>query len=167
MTPTTPQQRQPHPVSAPAAAGRVIVLAVPSKAIVTPRRVFRGDSRPPATIFESGFRVRADSTNTDIKEYGLRNVPSPWIGCTVRADLASGFPGRARGSTWIYEIEAPGRGIDVNRTLGYGYAFRAEREIIFPYDIPARRIVRAVWWSWGTPTDRVVANPVYRTPSVC
>ncbi|WP_406229025.1 hypothetical protein [Streptomyces anthocyanicus] len=123
--------------------------------------MFRGDSRKPSTVFETGFCVRSGHTNTDIWEYGLRNVPSPWIGCTVRPSLAANFPQRARGCTWVYEIGSPGSGININRVLGHRYVFRAEREIIFLRDIPSTRIVRAVWWNWGTPTDQVIENPGY------
>lgn len=158
---TTPVERPSHACAETVGSEHVAVLAVPARAIVRPRRVYRGDSRHPELIFESGFRIPSEYTNTDIKEYGLHNTPSPWIGCSVRASLAASFPERARGCTWVYEIDSPGAGIDVNRVLGLGYVFRAEREVIFLRDLPTERIVRAVWWSWATPTKRVVMNPQY------
>ncbi|MET9187743.1 MULTISPECIES: hypothetical protein [Streptomyces] len=140
------------------ATSPVTELLVPARAIVAPARVFRGDSRDPSEIFLTGFRVRSDFTNTDLKEYGLRNAPSPWLGCSRRAREAACFPQRSRGTTWVYEIESPGIGIEMNRVIGINYVFRHEQEIVFVHDVPPSRIVRAERWSWGTPTGRVAAH---------
>ncbi|MDQ1051821.1 hypothetical protein QFZ76_010146 [Streptomyces sp. V4I2] len=71
------------------------------------------------------------------------------------------FPQSAKRSTWVYEIDTPGTGISMNKAMGMGYVFRAEREIVFPGGIDPTRIVRAVRWSWGMPTKEVIENPGY------
>lgn len=136
-------------------------LVVPPRAVVTPARVYRGDSRCPFEIFRTGFRIRGDVCNTDFEEYGLRNAPSPWLGCSRRERQAACFPQRAHGSTWVYEIDRPGSGIDLNRVLGLDYLFRQEREVVFLHDIPPSRVTCAVRWSWGVPTHQIVVNPLH------
>ncbi|MEV5605715.1 FG-GAP-like repeat-containing protein [Streptomyces sp. NPDC052299] len=134
----------------------------PSKAVVSPGRVFRGDSRDPSEVFSTGFQTSPMDAPLDLKQYGWYNAgSSSVVGTSKRAGLAAMFPQKAKGTTWVYEIESPGVGIDMNKALGFGYVFRAEKEIIFPA-IPGYRIVRAVRWSWGMPTDQVIENPGYR-----
>lgn len=146
-------------MSLPTAAGTHLV--VPARSVVAPTRVFRGDGRKPPAVFAEGFHVPCICANVDLKSYGLRNTRSPWVGYSKKENQAAMFPQTARGSTWVYEVDRPGTGIDVNRALGYGYLFRNEREVIFLHDMPPSRIRRAVWWSWGMPTSRVVDNPDY------
>ncbi|MGW2677544.1 scabin-related ADP-ribosyltransferase [Streptomyces sp. NPDC001436] len=135
---------------------------VPPKSIVAPGRVFRGDSRDPQVVFSGGFQVSPSDETFDLLRYGWYNEGSATVvGTSKHARLAAMFPQKAKGSTWVYEIDTPGTGIDVNKALGFGYVFRAEKEIIFPAGIDGSRIIRAVRWSWGMPTSQVVENPGY------
>lgn len=137
-------------------------INVSPKAVVTPKRVFRGDSRDPSVVFGSGFGVTASDEPFDLLQYGWYNKGSATVvGTSKHASLAAMFPQHAKGSTWVYEIGSPGTGIDVNKALGRGYVFRPEKEIIFPGGIDGSRIIRAVRWSWGMPTSQVVENPGY------
>ncbi|WP_369192645.1 RHS repeat-associated core domain-containing protein [Streptomyces sp. R08] len=136
-------------------------INAPSKAIVNPKTVYRGDARDPSVVFGTGFRIKASEGNLDLHQYGLYNTPSAWVGTSVRADLAAMFPQSAKGTTWVYEIDSPGTGINMNKAMGMGYVFRAEKEIVFPKGIDPSRIVRAVRWSWGMPTSEVIENPGY------
>ncbi|WP_373464596.1 hypothetical protein [Streptomyces sp. V4I2] len=103
----------------------------------------------------------ATDGNLDLHQYGLYNTASAWVGTSTRANLAAMFPQSAKRSTWVYEIDTPGTGISMNKAMGMGYVFRAEREIVFPGGIDPTRIVRAVRWSWGMPTKEVIENPGY------
>ncbi|MEW2260631.1 RHS repeat-associated core domain-containing protein [Streptomyces sp. NPDC047869] len=136
-------------------------IGAPPKALVNPKVVYRGDARDPSLVFKSGFHPKASDGNVDLHQYGLHNTPFAWVGTSVRADLAAMFPQSAKGSTWVYEIDSPGTGINMNKAMGMGYVFRAEKEIVFPQGIDPSRIVRAVRWSWGMPTNEVIENPGY------
>ncbi|WP_237540130.1 hypothetical protein [Streptomyces sp. SID8358] len=140
-------------------------IGAPLKSIVTPKTVYRGDARDPSVVFSmvfsTGFQVKASDGNLDLHQYELYNTPSAWVGTSVRPSLAAMFPQSAKGSTWVYEIASPGTGINMNKAMGMGYVFRAEKEIVFPDGIDPSRIVRAVRWSWGMPTKQVVENPGY------
>ncbi|WP_432134969.1 RHS repeat domain-containing protein [Streptomyces sp. bgisy154] len=134
-------------------------IKVPERALVTPKRVFRGDARHPSVVFEEGFQPKG--TNTDIHDYGRNNTPSAWVGTSDRESLAAMFPQWAKGKTWVYEIRQPGTGIRVNKVLPLNYVFRAEREIVFPEGIDPSMIVRARRWEWARPTGETIENPRY------
>ncbi|MFE1876813.1 DUF6531 domain-containing protein [Streptomyces sp. NPDC059496] len=135
---------------------------VPQKSIVAPKRVFRGDGRDPRIIFPGGFQAEPFNDSFDLLRYGWYNEGTRTVvGTSKHAKLAMQFPQRNHGSTWVYEIDAPGVGIDMNKALGRSYVFKSEKEIIFPGGIDGSRIIRAVRWSWGTPTSEVVENPGY------
>ncbi|MEU9712624.1 DUF6531 domain-containing protein [Streptomyces sp. NPDC047967] len=137
-------------------------ISAPAKSIVFPKRVFRGDSRSPEEIFANGFKAEPMKAPFDLQQYGWYNTGSASvIGTSKKANLAMQFPQKAKGSTWVYEIAHPGAGIDMNKALGMKYIFTSEKEIIFPGGILPSQIVRAVRWSWGSPTKQVVENPGY------
>ncbi|MHC0429500.1 scabin-related ADP-ribosyltransferase [Streptomyces sp. O3] len=136
-------------------------IQVSPKAIVNPKTVYRGDARDPSLVFKSGFQAKAGDGNLDLRQYGWYNTPSAWVGTSYRPSLAAMFPQKAKGTTWVYEIRSPGTGINMNKALGFGYVFRAEKEVVFPGGIDPTTIVRAVRWSWGMPTKQVVENPGY------
>ncbi|MEW2079587.1 DUF6531 domain-containing protein [Streptomyces sp. NPDC013433] len=136
-------------------------IGAPPKSLVNPKVVYRGDAREPSLVFKTGFQVKASDGNLDLHQYGLYNTPSAWVGTSRHASLAAMFPQSAKGSTWVYEISSPGTGISMNKAMGMGYVFQAEKEIIFPGGIDPSRIVRAVRWSWGMPTKQVIENPGY------
>ncbi|MEV7617362.1 RHS repeat-associated core domain-containing protein, partial [Streptomyces sp. NPDC089799] len=135
---------------------------VTPKAWVTPRKVYRGDSRDPSVVFAQGFQVQASDEPFDLLRYGWYNEGSAGVvGTTKHPSLAAMFPQKAKGTTWVYEIDSPGTGIDVNKALGLGYVFRAEKEILFAAGIDGSRIIRAIRYSWGMPTGQVMENPGY------
>ncbi|MGW4840081.1 scabin-related ADP-ribosyltransferase [Streptomyces globisporus] len=137
-------------------------ISAPAKAIVFPKRVFRGDSRNPDEVFANGFKAEPMEAPFDLQQYGWYNTGSASVvGTSKKANLAMQFPQKAKGSTWVYEIAHPGAGIDMNKALGMNYVFSSEKEIIFPGGILPSQIVRAVRWSWGMPTKQVVENPGY------
>ncbi|WP_180288784.1 scabin-related ADP-ribosyltransferase [Streptomyces sp. ScaeMP-e48] len=137
-------------------------ISAPAKSIVFPKRVFRGDSRSPEEVFANGFKAEPMKAPFDLQQYGWYNTGSASvIGTSKKANLAMQFPQKAKGSTWVYEIAHPGAGIDMNKALGMKYIFTSEKEIIFPGGILPSQIVRAVRWSWGSPTKQVVENPGY------
>ncbi|MFW6695845.1 DUF6531 domain-containing protein [Streptomyces sp. MAR4 CNX-425] len=140
---------------------------VPVKSIVSPARVYRGDTRDPITVYvKGGFRPKG--TNVDIREYATKNTPSAWVGTSRIAREAANFPQGARGTgTWVYEIRNPGQGISVNKALGgairshFRGEFPSEREILFQ-GIDASKIVQAERWRWGMPTGEVIKNPWFK-----
>jgi Pertussis toxin, subunit 1 len=97
---------------------------------------FRGDARPPGTIFNEGFAARGDST--DLLAHALDNTrpPSAFISTSQSADVAATF------SDQIYVVRPTG-GINVNQALGPLSPFPTELEIAVPWRIPASN-VRAV-----------------------
>lgn len=141
-------------------------FGVPSKAVVEPKVVYRGDSRIPEEVFQNGFSPKG--ANEDIGKYALEDTPSNWVGTSTKESEAGNFPQSARGrGTWVYEIRGAGYGVDVNRALGgairswiNGTGFPSEREIIFR-NIDPSDIVRARRWRYAMPTDEVIENPGY------
>ncbi|NUH36647.1 PrsW family intramembrane metalloprotease [Streptomyces samsunensis] len=137
------------------------------RAVVEPRRVFRGDTRHPDEIFRNGFSSKG--TNEDIGQYALHDTPSNWVGTSKSASQAGNFPQSAQGrGTWVYEIRGNGYGVDVNRALGgairsfiRGTGFPSEREVIFR-SVDASKIVRAERWRYGMPVKEIIENPGFR-----
>ena len=89
---------------------------------------FRGDARPPSTIFSKGFSARGSSM--DIFAHALDNTrpPSAFISTSKSADIAAGFGDN------IYVVRPRG-GIDVNQVLGSRSPFPSELEIAVPWRI--------------------------------
>ncbi|MGW2256173.1 DUF6531 domain-containing protein [Kitasatospora sp. NPDC001660] len=138
---------------------------VPNRALVSPKVVFRSDSRGPAEISQAGFRPRPDATNTDLTDYQLNNTPSPWVGTSTSEYQASMFPQWLRnGQRWVYEIRNPGVGISMNRVIPLRVrllvGFGNEREVIFP-EIDPSMVVRARLWRPGDFQGEVWENPLY------
>ncbi|MEU4927163.1 DUF6531 domain-containing protein [Streptomyces yokosukanensis] len=134
------------------------------RAVINPKRVFRGDLRHPDWVFENGFTPKG--TNEDIGKYALHDTPSNWVGTSKSASQAGNFPQSARGrGTWVYEIRGNGYGVDVNRSLGgavrsfiRGTGFPSEREVIYR-SIDPSNIVRAERWRYGMRTGEIIENP--------
>jgi RHS repeat-associated protein len=125
---------------------------------------FRGDTRPPTTIFRDGFQHRG--TSLDLFEYTESNVPSVYVGTSrsmsrateLVADqaMASGTDG------FVYLVRIPrGRGIDVNQALGSRSPYPYEVEVVVPGGIQAVEVVGG--WNIQQVGDNViiVKNPNY------
>jgi hypothetical protein len=136
-------------------------LIVPSKSIVTPTTVFRGDLRSPDVVGASGFTARG--ANTDLMDYVINNTDSAWVGTSTIENRAAMFPkGKTGVARWVYQMMNPGVGVDVNSALGLRfrlfYEQSSEHEILFP-GIDPSTILQARLWRWGQPTGEVWTNP--------
>ena len=138
-------------------------LVVPSRSIVTPTTVFRGDLRSPDVVGASGFTARG--TNTDLMDYVINNTDSAWVGTSTIENRAAMFPkGKTGVARWVYQMMNPGVGVDVNSALGMRfrlfYEQSSEHEILFP-GIDPSTILQARLWRWGQPTGEVWTNPEF------
>jgi RHS repeat-associated protein len=90
---------------------------------------FRGDSRPPEEIFNTGFQPRG--SNTDLYEYAVSNAPSTYVSTSKSSDIAAGFAtNNGTRNGYVYTVQAP-EGIDVNKILGSKSPYPLEQEIVF------------------------------------
>jgi Heat-labile enterotoxin alpha chain len=90
---------------------------------------FRGDSRPPEEIFNTGLKPRGN--NTDLYEYAASNTPSTYVGTSKSFDVAAGFATNNGGRNgYVYTVKAP-KGIDVNKALGSRTPYPLEQEVVF------------------------------------
>jgi RHS repeat-associated protein len=130
------------------------------------RELYRGDSRTPDEIFESGFRPRG--TNTDIEKYVRNNEPSIYVGTSKKFSVGAGFAtNKGRHPGFVYVVLDPGGGIDVNkefrRITGEGSPFFREQEVAFPGGISTQDIRGAVPIGKDlNPTGLEIPNPYYR-----
>ncbi|GGD89983.1 scabin-related ADP-ribosyltransferase [Microbacterium murale] len=122
----------------------------------TTEALYRGDNRPPSTIFEEGFQVR-DASNNDYNDFVRHNTHSNFVSTTTSPDL--NWPAAYR-----YSVDAPG-GIDADATIPdnpFGpNSFRPEREITFQGGIPRENIVGAHPVGPGGTLGDWVPNPHY------
>jgi RHS repeat-associated protein len=99
---------------------------------------FRGDSRPPEEIFNTGLQPRGK--NTDLYEYAASNTPSTYVGASKDFDVAVGFATNNGGRNgYVYTVKAPG-GIDVNKALGSRTPYPLEQEVVFKGGINTNNI---------------------------
>jgi uncharacterized protein RhaS with RHS repeats len=117
--------------------------------------VFRGDDRPPATIFKEGFQPKG--TNTDLYEYALSNRPSIYVSTSKSSAVARDFT-----DGYVYTIRGQSNGIDVNTTLGSKSPFPNELEIAVPNGIKPGDIMGARQVSGnGKFTGPFIKNPSF------
>ncbi|MFF0728396.1 hypothetical protein [Streptomyces sp. NPDC004134] len=69
-------------------------LRCPMKSIAAPARVYRGDLRPPITVYASGFRPWG--TSTDLRAYATADIPSAFVGTSLSARQAANFSAERR-----------------------------------------------------------------------
>lgn len=84
---------------------------------------FRGDSRPPSTVFDEGFQPQGD--DLDLLRHAEYNPNSAYVSTSQSADVAAGF------GPYVYEVHASG-GVDVNAALGPWSPFPAKLEVAYP-----------------------------------
>ncbi|MGW3242254.1 scabin-related ADP-ribosyltransferase [Streptomyces sp. NPDC001070] len=121
--------------------------------------LFRGDDRPPETVFKDGLRPE-DVTDGeyDLQAYARREQPSPFVATTYdRGSLGQ------QAVAYHYYIDAPG-GIELNETLGTRELRSARTGVVFPGGIARQFVVKACPVDKATKaelTARCVANPSY------
>lgn len=126
--------------------------------------LYRADRRPPEQICKEGFKPWNPSGTMSLAQHvNGSNHTSPWVSTTYNRDFAvqaknygsrhdddinKQYPGRA--GPWIYEIENPGCGVEVDCDPGvvahaaqFGES-SSEQEIAFKKTIPPNKIVGAV-----------------------
>ncbi|MFF8287678.1 ADP-ribosyltransferase [Streptomyces sp. NPDC016309] len=100
------------------------------------KQLYRADNRPPAVIFEEGFRPKAPLDGQyDIEKYVLVNQPSPYVSTTYDHDLYKKWK-----SGFNYYLDAP-KGVDVNGTIGDTHKYADQEEVAFPGGIARKHIV--------------------------
>lgn len=140
--PAAEQAPPPKKTPAPVAKGWKDYAA--SKGVDTSKAVFRGDSRPPSTVFQQGFQPKG--TSTDLLDYAKNNTPSTFVSTSTDETVGAQFAQESaqdRGSGYMYVVSPSADGIDVNQTLGSASPYSYENEIAFPGGIPGSDILGA------------------------
>ncbi|MGH1372134.1 MAG: RHS repeat-associated core domain-containing protein [Cellvibrionaceae bacterium] len=139
---------------APNPVGWVDPFGLKCKEIIT----YRGDTRPPETIFSEGFQTKGD--NTDLYQYAAVNTPSIYLSTTTNIDVAVEFAtkyGCCDG--YVYAVRSS-NGIDVNRTLGSQSPWPEEAEIAIPHGAKSDQILGATFVSANeTFANHTILNP--------
>ncbi|MFF7214208.1 hypothetical protein ACFZAU_27345 [Streptomyces sp. NPDC008238] len=121
--------------------------------------LFRGDDRPPESVFKDGFRPEdVGDGEYDLQAYARREQPSPFVATTYdRSTLAQ------HTTAYHYYIDAPG-GIELDETLGTRELRSARTGVVFPGGVARQFIVKACPVDKATKaelTSRCVPNPAY------
>jgi RHS repeat-associated protein len=130
------------------------------------RELYRGDSRKPNEIFESGFQP--NGINTDLVKYVRNNEPSIYVGTSKKFNVGVGYAtNRGRQPGFVYIISDPGDGIDVNqefrRITGEGNPYFRDQEVAFPGGISTQDIRGAIPVGKDLKsTGLEISNPYYR-----
>ncbi|MFT0476730.1 RHS repeat-associated core domain-containing protein, partial [Pseudomonas antarctica] len=105
--------------------------------------LYRGDSRHPDEIFESGFESRGKSTDLYLHSQNNANPPSNFVSTSVSREQGVMFAttyGLEEGYLYILK-KIPGR--DINKELGNRSDYKKEREIAIPGRIDTNDILGA------------------------
>ncbi|MFD7710619.1 DUF6531 domain-containing protein [Streptomyces sp. NPDC059786] len=103
--------------------------------------LYRGDMRSPDTLRASGgFISAAPGSDVSLYDYVVNHTPSDHISTSRSSASALLF---TRPGGYLYELESPAGGIDVNTELGPLHPTPYEKEIAFRREIPFGRILRA------------------------
>ncbi len=101
--------------------------------------VFRGDKRSPSQIFKEGFTSKG--TNFDLFDHASGLIDdSGFISTSKSFDVAKKFAGD---NGFVFKIQTPDNGLDVNTILGNKSPFPNELEIAVPLEIDASLIKNA------------------------
>ncbi|WP_431960760.1 scabin-related ADP-ribosyltransferase [Actinacidiphila sp. bgisy160] len=121
--------------------------------------LFRGDDRPPETVFKDGLRPEDVSDGEyDLQAYARREQPSPFVAATYDREAL-----RQQTVAYHYYIDAPG-GIELDETLGTRELRSARTGVLFPGGIARQFVVKACPVDKATKaelTARCVVNPAY------
>ncbi|MEU1537535.1 hypothetical protein ABZ461_05310 [Actinacidiphila glaucinigra] len=121
--------------------------------------LFRGDERPPESVFKDGLRPEDVSDGEyDLQAYARRDQPSPFVTTTYDREFL-----KQHTTAYHYYIDAPG-GIELDETLGTRELRSARTGVVFPGGIARQFIVKACPVDKATKaevTARCVPNPAY------
>jgi hypothetical protein len=125
---------------------------------------YRGDTRSPNEIFNSGFDAKGSSK--DIVDYVESNAESVYIGTSK--DVSEAVK-KVNTKGYVYVVSNNGQGLDVNN---YYKAFEGrenphatEQEVIFGDKIPSSQIQGAYPVVNGKiDTKKFIKNPAYKAP---
>ncbi|MDX2645446.1 hypothetical protein PV341_18150 [Streptomyces sp. PA03-1a] len=121
--------------------------------------LFRGDDRPPETVFKDGLRPEdVGDGEYDLQAYARREQPSPFVATTYDREAL-----RQQTAAYHYYIDAPG-GIELDETLGTRELRSARTGVVFPGGIARQFVVKACPVDKATKaelTARCVVNPAY------
>jgi RHS repeat-associated protein len=131
--------------------------------------VHRGDGRTPDEIFNDGFQPKDPGSDTSLQDYVLDNEPSDFVGTSKDPDIAREFAQDSAGFSqdgtgYLYDIDRPQNGIDVNEAFP-GNPFSREQEIAVPGGVGTNCIrgcqpVNTL----GQNAGDYIPNPNYRIP---
>lgn len=137
-----------------------------SKGVDTSKVVFRGDGRPPSTIFAEGFKPKG--TATDLLDYAKNNSPSTFVGTSKLEAPATQFAQEAaqdRGAGYMYVVSPNVDGIDVNQALGAASPYPFENEFAYPGGLQPSSILGAQQISPdGSAIGPFIPNPGFSSP---
>jgi hypothetical protein len=137
-----------------------------SQGLDSSKVVFRGDGRPPTTIFAEGFQPKG--TATDLLDYAAKNSPSNFVGTSKFESTGKQFAKEAaqdEGAGYMYVVAPNADGIDVNQTLGAASPYPHENEIAFPGGLPSSEILGAQQIGTdGSTIGPFISNPGFSPP---
>ncbi len=127
--------------------------------------VYRGDRRKPEVIFNEGLQPQDPDANIDLEVY-VNSEPSPpsqYVSTTTDKDVAKHFAtGYGKQEGYLYDIDKPKHGIDVDKELG-NKAFFDESEIAVPGGVYCSAVRGCQPLNPdGTPNGNYLVNPAYK-----
>ena len=126
-----------------------------------PKKLFRRDGRSPDEIFENGFQPWDKDANVPIEDYVNENVHSQFVGTSKVKSRAEEVNTQTGQLGYIYEINNPGHGVDVNEVYPNN-PLAYEQEIAFPGGIDSKDVKGATPIDGNNqPTGEFVPNPNY------
>ncbi len=129
-----------------------------------PDNLYRGDTRPPDDIFDAGFQPKRPGATVGLHEYCSLNTPSQFASTSTDKSASALF---CQEEGYLYEIDPPSGGIDVNQTLGDASPFPRECEIAFPGGVPPEAIISAQKKQANGTFGPVIKNPAHGSGSSC
>ena len=107
---------------------------------VTDDVVYRGDTRSPETIFQEGFSPQGNQMDLFDHAAGYSVDNSGYVATSISENSAQRFAGA---DGYVYTIDNPSNGIDVNKALGSKSPHPSEAEIAVPGKIHPSNIQSA------------------------
>ncbi|MFB6719347.1 RHS repeat-associated core domain-containing protein [Kribbella sp. NPDC056345] len=142
--------------AAASGVGKALVGKTAGEAAAKTRTLWRGDTRGPKEIFETGFKARGSIGSLKDHLYGKLGDKSRWISTSKSREQARLAAVGARNAqtnglqrpfkpVWVYEIADPGGGVNARPYLGglKNLILRTEKEISFDRAIPPEFIKSA------------------------
>ncbi len=142
-----------------------------------PASVYRGDGRGPLPdpttgapgIFDTGLAPWKQDGTMELLPYASGDTPrlAQYVSTSTCEGVGVQFC-QDYNKNWVYEIQPPPGGVDVNATLGPDSPFPHEQEVAYPGGVPTDCIVGAqqVDPTTGAKVGPLVPNPNYN-PAAC